>query len=208
MTLVKANEATASRRRAYFHLVGSDGITPATGETGGQPQVSSDGGAWTNTGIGTLSVIGNGRYYADLTQTLVATAGTIVETRYKSASTAECPGDSVQVVAFDPNDAAGLGLSRIDAAVSSRMVAFTLPTNFSVLSITGAGVVKANDAGGLAIAQQTYLAQLVTDMITVEGIVQDTLTAIGQGLAPDADTLTQLANILTQATKAARARAV
>jgi hypothetical protein len=116
--LVHANEATAAQRRVYFHLVdATDGITAETGEAGGQPQISSDGGAWTNTGIGTLSAIGNGRYYADLTQTAVQTAGTQIETRYKSANTAECPGDSVQVVAFDPNDAAGLGLSRINANI-------------------------------------------------------------------------------------------
>jgi hypothetical protein len=112
--LVLANEATAAQRRVYFHLVdATDGITAETTEAGGQPQVSSDGGAWTNTGISTLTAIGNGRYYADLTQTLVQTAGTLIETRYKSANTAECPGDSVQVVAFDPNSATDLGLSSI-----------------------------------------------------------------------------------------------
>ncbi len=118
--LVYANESTAAKRRVYFHLVdATDGITAETGEAGGQPQVSSDGGAWTNTGIGTLSAIGNGRYYADLTQTLVATAGTMIETRYKSANTAESPGESVQVVAFNPYDA-NLGLTNLDAAVSTR----------------------------------------------------------------------------------------
>lgn len=121
MRLIKANESTAARRYVFFHLVdATDGITAETGESGGQPQVSSNGGAWTNTGIGTLTSIGNGRYYAELTQTLVQTAGTYVETRYKSANTAECPGDSVHVVGFDPNDGTSLGLSRIDAAISTR----------------------------------------------------------------------------------------
>lgn len=161
MILVKANESTASKRRVFFHLVdATDGITPETGEAGGQPQVSINGAAWTNTGIGVLVAIGNGRYYAELTQTLVATAGTIIETRFKSANTAECPGDSVQVVAFDPHDAAGLGLSRVDAAVSSRaepgdemdvvdsavtaiqaglVTTDDLPDNFSVLDINASG---------------------------------------------------------------------
>jgi len=56
---------------------------------------------YANTGIGTLSSIGNGRYYADLTQAAVANAGDIIETRFKSASTAEGPGDSVQVISLD-----------------------------------------------------------------------------------------------------------
>lgn len=119
---VLANTATAAYRRCYFDCRdATDGITAETGEAAGQPQISTNGGAWTNTGIGTLSAIGNGRYYADLTQAAVATAGDVIETRYKSANTAETPGDSFQVVAFDPNDAAALGLSRIDAAVSTRL---------------------------------------------------------------------------------------
>jgi len=118
--LVLANTATAAYRRCYFHLVGTDGITAATSEAAGQPQISTNGGAWTNTGIGTLTAIGNGRYYADITQSAVATAGDVIETRYKSASTAECPGDVFQVVAFNPNDAAALGLTNLDAAISTR----------------------------------------------------------------------------------------
>jgi hypothetical protein len=101
--LVKANESTAARRRVYFDLRdATDGITPETGEAGGQPQLSTNGGAWTNTGIATLTHIGSGRYYADLTQSAIATAGDLIETRYKSANTAETPGDSVQVLGFDP----------------------------------------------------------------------------------------------------------
>lgn len=107
MRLVIANQATASKRRVYFHLVDvSDGLTAETGEASGQPQISTNGGAFTDTGIGTLTHLGNGRYYADLTQAAVATAGDTIQTRYKSANTAECPGDSVQVVAIDLDTAA------------------------------------------------------------------------------------------------------
>jgi len=121
MILIKANESTASRRRVYFQLVSeSDGLTPETGEAGGQPQISINGAAWSDTSIGTLSAVGHGRYFAELTTGAVTTAGSIIETRYKSSNTAECPGQSVQVVAFDPHDAAALGLSRLDAAISSR----------------------------------------------------------------------------------------
>lgn len=139
--LVLANEATAAQRRVYFHLVdATDGLTAETGEAAGQPQVSSDGGAWTNTGIGTLNAIGNGRYYADLTQTLVATAGTLIETRYKSANTAECPGDSVQVVAFDPNDAVRLGLTALpNAAAEAAGGLYTRGTGAGQLSQTANG---------------------------------------------------------------------
>ena len=104
MRLVTLNEATAAQRRVYFDLRdATDGITAETGVTG-QPQISTNGAAFTNTGISTLTEIGTGRYFADLTQAAVnGTAGDVIETRFKSAATAESPGDSVQVVAFDLN---------------------------------------------------------------------------------------------------------
>lgn len=97
--MIWANQGTAARRRVYFQLVdATDGLTAETGEAGGQPQISTNGGAWTNTGIGVLVAIGNGRYYAELTQAALATIGDIIETRYKSANTAEAVGDQVQVI--------------------------------------------------------------------------------------------------------------
>lgn len=97
---IQVNESAAAHRRVYFHLVAPDGVTAVTTEAGGQPQVSIDGGAWANTNIGVLVAIGNGRYYADLAIALLSTVGTVLETRYKSGNTAECPGDSVEVVQY------------------------------------------------------------------------------------------------------------
>ena len=100
---VKANDATAAKRSVYFFCVdATDGITAETGENGGQPQISTNNGAYTNTGIGTLATLGTGWYYATLTQAAVATAGDLIRTRYKSANTAETPGETAQVVGFDP----------------------------------------------------------------------------------------------------------
>jgi len=100
--LIKAGETVAVKKRVFFQCVDSvDGITPETGEVGGQPQISVDGEAWTNIGIGVLVAVGNGRYYAILTNTVVETVS-IIESRYKSANTAEAVGTTVQVVGFDP----------------------------------------------------------------------------------------------------------
>lgn len=120
MKLVQQSEAVAARRRVYFDLRGLDGVTPATGEAAGQPQVSLNGAAWTNTGIGALVAIGQGRYYADLTQIIVGNLG-FIETRYKSSNTIETPGDGVQVVAFDPYNGDNLGLD--DLAASAVVLA-------------------------------------------------------------------------------------
>ena len=116
--LIKANEALEVRRRVYFHLVQEDGLTPAVNESGKRPQVSIDGGEWSATGIGVLSHIGSGRYYAALEQSILV-AGRHLETRFSSLATAEIPGDSVDVVAFNPYDAATLGLTAVAELVET-----------------------------------------------------------------------------------------
>ena len=102
--LVLKNEATAARRRAYFHCVdATDGITAELGEAGGQPETSIDGAAWVGAAsIGVLVAIGNGRYYAEVVVATVNAAGRLIETRYKSANTAETIGDSLEVVNHNP----------------------------------------------------------------------------------------------------------
>ena len=112
--LIKAGETTATNKRVYFQCVdAADGLSAETSEADGQPQISTNGAAFTNTGIGTLVAIGNGRYYAVLTDGTVDTASRIIESRYKSAETAETLGTTVQVVAFNPNDVTKLGLTAL-----------------------------------------------------------------------------------------------
>lgn len=119
--LTKANSNLAKDRRVIFDLRQTDGVTPATGEAGGQPQISTNGNAWTNTGISTLTYTNRGGYYyANVDQSVIATAGDWILTSYKSANTLETPGTTLHVVAFDFTDAADLGLSNLDAAISSR----------------------------------------------------------------------------------------
>jgi hypothetical protein len=170
-----ANQATAAKRRVYFDLRdATDGITPETGEAGGQPQLSTNGGAWTNTGIGTLTAIGNGRYYAELTQAAVATAGDILETRFKSANTVESPGDSIQVVAFDPDSATSLGLTRLDAAVSTRSshaaadvwaVGTRALTDKAGFSLSAAGIQAIWDALTSALTTANSVGKLIVDNV-------------------------------------------
>lgn len=97
MREIVAGEPDAAKRRLVFFLVGLDGVTPATGEAGGQPTV--EGGA----GIGTLvkddSVEGDNTYYALLDPATVATAAPPRETRYQSGTAALVPGDTFVVVA-------------------------------------------------------------------------------------------------------------
>lgn len=143
--LVLANTATAAYRRVFFDLRLSDGLAAATAEAAGQPEISSDGSAWTSTGIGTLTAIGQGRYYADLTQTAVLTAGTMIETRYKSSNTIECPGDSIHVVAFNPHDSVRIGITSLpNAAATTSGGLPTVGTGANQISPDGSGNVSAD----------------------------------------------------------------
>jgi hypothetical protein len=95
---INRNEPVAARRRVAFYCVdAADATTPETGEAGGQPQVSVDGGAWSNTGIGVLVAIGVGSYYAELTQAITNVADAVIRSRYKSVNTIEFPGDTVVI---------------------------------------------------------------------------------------------------------------
>ena len=116
MRLYTQSEGTAARRRFPLYLVdATDGLTPETGETGGQPQISKGGGAWVNT-TATLTAVGNGYYYVELTATELDTLG-IISVRYKSANTAEANMDG-QVVVFNIYDAVRLGLTALPNAAA------------------------------------------------------------------------------------------
>lgn len=66
-----------------------DGLTPVTGENGGQPYISFDGGAF-NATTNTLNEISNGYYFVMLDETEVAkVTGTLIIIRYASVNCAE-----------------------------------------------------------------------------------------------------------------------
>lgn len=96
---IKKNEATAALRRVYMHCTdATDGLTPETGEAGGQPQIGIAGAAFGNS-AGVLVAMGNGRYYFELSQAESNQAHrTIIESRYKSANTSETVGSIVQII--------------------------------------------------------------------------------------------------------------
>jgi hypothetical protein len=110
------SEATAGRRRFPVYLVdATDGLTAETGEAGGQPQISKNGGSWTNTSA-TLTAVGNGAYYVELTTGELDTLGSIA-VRYKSSATAEF-SRTATVIAANLHDAQRLGLAVLPSAGS------------------------------------------------------------------------------------------
>ena len=137
---VKASETESGRRRVWFDLRdATDGISAETGENGGQPEISTNGSAWVTTGIGTLTAIGNGRYYADVTQATVSTVGTFIKTRFKSANTAETPGDWIIVVADDPfQDSVTTIAAQVVASLSGNIGVVVLPTTSQQMTLAEA----------------------------------------------------------------------
>lgn len=78
---------------------------------------------------------------------------------------------NVLTTAADPSDAAGYGLSRLDATISSRMATFSLPANFSAMSITAGGLVDITQAAAdKAWGTTTRLLTAGTNIVLAKGV--------------------------------------
>jgi len=133
---IKVGETDTDLLRIHaVAILKSDGLSPATGETG-QPKISINGAAVTDTDLGALVESGEGKYYAELDATHVAAVAQIDGTF--DTVTASFAFQPVQVVALDPAlsiaaalTAQGLttdradNLDNLDVAVSTRAVKLT-----------------------------------------------------------------------------------
>lgn len=166
---VKAGTTGGAGTRVYFFLTdATDYVTPETGEAGGQPQISTNGAAWTNTGIGTLTSIGSGSYYADLTTGAVATAGQIVLTRYKASNTSEARGTSVIVTAYDPS-AETQAVSLVTSAIGSTQIVDGALTRAKF----GSAVIDSTTLADGAITA----AKIASNAVTAAKIADDAVTS-------------------------------
>lgn len=151
------SEGTAARRRFPVYLVdATDGITPETGETGGQPQISKVGGAWSNT-TATLTAIGNGAYYVELTAAELDTLGSF-QIRFKSANTAEFNLDG-EVVALNIHDAVRGGLTALPNVNSGSAGA---------IITAGTGTAQLSVSSGRANADVTHIATAAVSTSTAQ----------------------------------------
>lgn len=130
-------KTAAAYTRTFFLVQSADHLSALTGAT---PTVTlSKAGAAFGAAAGAVAEIGSGWYKVSLT---TADTGTLGDLAFHITAASADDTDFVdQIVAVDLQDAVAFGLSRIDAAVSSRMATFTLPTNFSALSITAGGLI-------------------------------------------------------------------
>jgi hypothetical protein len=123
MYQIKLSESTAARRRIPVLLVdATDGYTPKTGQTSPTVTISKNG-TTAATGTGTWTEIANGQYYYEFASGEVDTLGWIAVNVQKTACRQY--NAIVQVMAYDYAAGTNLGLTNLDALISSRMATFT-----------------------------------------------------------------------------------
>jgi hypothetical protein len=201
MFQVKLDETTTTRRRIPVLLVdATDGYTPETGLSTFTVTVSQNGTILTSQSQ-TVTEVGNGIYYYTLGTGAVNTLGWV--TVNVSATGCRNYNAIVQIMAYDAMDVAGLGLTRLDQTIGSRMATFTLPTNFSALSITGTGAVTAgtvSDKTGYSLTQ-AFPSNFSSLTISVGGAVTAGTVSdkTGYSLATTPPTATQITDAVWQA---------
>lgn len=130
-------------------------------------------------GAGTVTELGTGQYKYVPTQG--ETNGTTVGFCF-TASNAVPVNIHIFIAAFDPTDAVALGLSRLDAAVSSRMATYTQPTGFLAATFPTGTVANTTNITAGTITTTTNLTNLPAipaNWITAAGIAAAALNGKG-----------------------------
>lgn len=137
MYQIKQSESEAARRRIPVLLVdATDGYTPKTGQTAPTVTISKNG-ATAATGTGAWTEISNGQYYYEFASGEVDTLGWIAVNVQKTACRQY--NAVVQVMAYDYAAGTNLGLSNLDAAITSRPAATAIADAVLVRNIATGG---------------------------------------------------------------------
>lgn len=106
-------------------------------------------GAWSSGGFVEVSSANMpGLYRFDIPDAIFASGVDKAIVMLKGATNMAPVTLEYELTGADLQDATGLGLSRIDAAITTRQATVTFPTNFSSLSINGSGQVDAIKIAG------------------------------------------------------------
>jgi len=126
--LIQRNAATGANRTIIFRCVdATDGYTAETGLAfgAGDIKISKNGAAEANHS-GTVTEIAGGLYKYEFAVAELDTPGSI---SFRTNKSGVRPASFIhQVVAFDPYDASAMGMTRLDATVSSRLPTTTYET--------------------------------------------------------------------------------
>ena len=172
-------QSSTAQPLVFYMVASSDHISALTGAT---PTVTirKPGGSFASPS-GAVTEIANGWYQVAGNATDTNTLGPLL---LHATATSGDPTDVLfYVVAYDPQSATSLGLSRIDAAVTTRMATFTLPTNFSSLAIDASGRVTVGSIVNGAIAAATFAANALGAVWDELRSGHTTASTFGQGVA-------------------------
>jgi hypothetical protein len=195
MYQIKLSEATAARRRIPVLLVDStDGFTPKTGQTAPTVTISKNG-ATAVSGVGTFTEVGNGVYYYEFTTGEADTLGWIALNVQKA--TCRQYNAIIQVMAYDYAAGTNLGLTNLDALITSRMATFAYTAPPSVTDIWNTTVSGYTTAGRAGTYQknldQLISTRLASSSYTAPPAASDIWTytprTLTSGAAPSATTI-------------------
>ena len=129
----------------------------------------------------------------------VSSAKSVLISISGATNAAECDA-LVPLTSVDPYDATAFGVSRLDAAVSSRMATYTQPTGFLAATFPSGTVASTTNITAGTITTTTNLTNLPsipTNWLTAAGIAASALNGKG-----DWGTATNLGTVLTRVTTA------
>ena len=167
---IQLNESNASRRVLYMWGVGSNGTTPANGETGGQPTFSI-GGVTKGSTNGVLSAFSAnaGQYFVVLSSSNVSVIGQGL-VRYNSASCLET-ATPFQVVGYDSGDSMRLGLFAMpNAAAGASGGVPLIGSDYSSSFTVGVSGIKAATYSGVTVGSLATLANADYSSLVTVGV--------------------------------------
>ena len=169
--VLKTGESNATFRVLYVWCVGSNGTSPATGETGGQPQFSV-GGVYKGNTSATLSAMSAaaGEYFVVLTLSELSAQGPAI-LRYSSANCLET-ATPFQIVSYNPYDSTRLGVFSLPNAVADTV---------GGLPIIGSNYSSSFTVGVASIAPATYSGVTVGSLATLVPANYTSLVTVGMG---------------------------
>ena len=130
--LIRQSEATAARRTIYFTAVSSADDSAYTSTLSGADIRISKAGAAEANSAGTATHIATGLFKYEFTTGEVDTLGEVSVRLAKTGVYNDVR--VVNVVAFNPYDTAGLGLTNLDATVSTRLASASYAAPSSLLT--------------------------------------------------------------------------
>ena len=151
------------------HISPKTGLTPTVSLSKNGGVFASPAGAVTEVGLGWYRVAGNATDTNTLGPLILNASGVgadVVDVEYG-------------VVAFDPQSATNLGLSNLDALISSRMATYTQPTGFLAATFPGtvASPTNITAATGIVLSGVTHTGAVIPTVSAVTGLTASNLDA-------------------------------